>query len=92
MLITQIKKYRELLKQIRKERGEFCEACHAPAKYGHHIIPVSELRVHANLIFEPANIIILCNDCHSLMHPLLRNVSDWKKARIDRGQMLNRLS
>ena len=30
--IGQIKKYRSLLKQIRNERGEFCEACGTPAR------------------------------------------------------------
>ncbi|MDD5352996.1 MAG: HNH endonuclease [Candidatus Omnitrophica bacterium] len=86
------KEYLGILKQIRLERGEFCESCGEKAKYIHHIIPVSESKIHSNLIFEPSNMIILCDNCHSLMHPLLRNVSDWKRARKDRGQMINHLN
>ncbi len=88
--MKQLRIYIKLCKKIREERGEWCEACGEIAKYIHHIIPVSESRIHANLIYEPANMIILCDDCHALMHPLLRNISDWKKARIERGQMISR--
>lgn len=82
-------RYLSVLKEIRATRGEFCEACHAPATHGHHIIPVSETSIASVLVFEPANILILCDDCHALMHPLLRNVSDWKGARKRRGVALN---
>lgn len=82
-------RYREVLRQILTERGEECEACHKPATHGHHIIPVSETSIASELVFETANIIILCDECHALMHPNLRNVSDWKGARKRRGQALN---
>lgn len=85
-----LKRYIQVLKKIREDRGLFCEACGEPAKHGHHIIPVSETRIHSELVYEPANIILLCDECHALMHPLIRNVSDWKKARKQRGQTLNR--
>jgi len=84
-------RYLRVLKQIRRERGEYCEACGAPAKHGHHIIPVSETSIASELVYEPANIMILCDDCHALMHPLLRNVSDWKRARKNRGQALHQM-
>lgn len=82
--------YLDIIKKVRQERGEFCEACKIPAKYIHHIIRVSESRIHSNLLYEPANMIILCDDCHALMHPLLRNVNEWKIARKERGQMITR--
>jgi len=82
-------RYITVLKQIRSERGEFCECCGVPATHGHHIIPVSETSIASELVFEPANIIILCDDCHALTHPLLRNISDWGAARIRRGIALN---
>ena len=84
-------RYVTVLNAIRQERGCFCEACGVPAKHGHHIIPVSETGIAAELVFEPANILLLCDDCHALMHPLLRNIADWKRARKDRGQALHRI-
>ncbi len=89
-IFINMKEYLNILKQIREERGEKCEACGAIAKYIHHIIPVSKQRIHHNLMYEPANMIILCDDCHALMHPLLRNVSEWKIARKERGQTIAR--
>ena len=85
-----LKRYLKVLNQIRAERGEMCEACHSPASHGHHIITVGTTGIAMELIYEPANIMILCDDCHALMHPLIRNISDWKRARTDRGQMLIR--
>jgi hypothetical protein len=90
--MNDLKRYIQVIKKIRKERGDYCECCGLPATHGHHIIPVSETSIHSELVFEPANILILCDDCHALMHPLLRNVSEWGKARTARGQMLNRPS
>jgi len=86
-----LKRYLDVLRQIRQERGERCEACGVPAHHVHHIIPCSETGIASELVFEPANIMILCDDCHALMHPLLRNVSRWDKARQDRGLALSRM-
>lgn len=80
--------YIRLIKAIREERGEFCEACHAPARHGHHIVPVSVSSIHSPLVYERANIMLLCDDCHALMHPLIRNISEWQVAKADRGQAL----
>ena len=88
--MTTLKQYLDVLKKIRQERGECCECCGAVAWHGHHIIPVGETSIHSDLVFHPANIMILCDDCHALMHPLIRNVNDWIVARKDRGQMLRR--
>jgi hypothetical protein len=90
-----MRRYLSVLGQLRAERGEFCEACASagkmvPARHGHHIIRVSETNIHSELVYEPANIIILCDDCHALMHPLLRNISEWKIARSDRGRAIHR--
>jgi hypothetical protein len=82
-------RYLAVLNKIRCERGEYCECCHKPANHGHHIIPVSETSIASELVFESANIIILCDECHALMHPLIRNISDWQGARQRRGQALN---
>lgn len=83
-------RYRAVVAQILRERGRQCEACGAAATHPHHIIPVSETSIHSELVYEPANMIILCDDCHALMHPLIRNVNDWGKARKGRGRALNR--
>lgn len=85
-----LKRYIAVCDKIRLERGEYCECCGVPSRHMHHIIPVSETRICSELVYEPANMMILCDDCHALMHPLLRNVSEWGKARIDRGRRLNR--
>ena len=83
-------KYKSILKQVRLDRGEFCEACGEKSKHIHHIIRVSETGIHSELIYDPANMIILCDDCHALMHPLIRNISEWEIAGRDRGLALNR--
>jgi len=85
-----LKRYLNVLRQIRNERGEYCECCGIPAIHGHHIISVGETSIHSELVYEPANIMLLCDECHALMHPLVRNISEWGQARKDRGQMLSR--
>ena len=60
--------YLKTIQTIRRERGEYCECCGMPATHGHHVIPVSETSICSALVFEPANILILCDDCHALMH------------------------
>lgn len=83
-------RYIRTMRRIREERGGRCECCDAPANHGHHVVPVSATSVHAALVYEPANIMLLCDDCHALMHPLIRNIAEWKIARRDRGQALVR--
>ena len=87
--MAKLSRYLAVLRQIRQERGETCECCHAPAHHGHHIIPVSETSIASELVFAPANIMLLCDECHALMHPLLRNVSNWAGARVRRGHELS---
>ncbi|MCE5334357.1 MAG: HNH endonuclease [Desulfobacteraceae bacterium] len=81
--------YLKVLKAIRRERGEKCEACGIPAKHGHHIIPVSVTGISSPLFVEPSNIMILCDDCHLLMHPLIRN-TEWSTVRKGRGLAIRR--
>jgi len=87
--VKKLARYLEMLRLVKRERGCNCECCLEPATHGHHIIPVSETSIASELVFEPANIILLCDVCHALMHPLIRNISDWQGARIRRGQALN---
>lgn len=81
-----------MLQEIRRERGEYCECCGAAARHGHHIIPVSDTGIASALLCEKSNIMLLCDDCHGLMHPLIRRVNDWEIARRDRGQATIRRS
>ena len=83
-----LKRYLDVLKQIRLDRGEFCECCGVPAPHGHHINPVSETSIASELVFEPSNIMILCDDCHCLMHPGIRNVNSWAEPKKQRGGAL----
>ena len=87
--MTKLKQYLDVLKVIREKHGNKCECCGAEAKYGHHINPVSETSINSELLFYAPNIMILCDDCHCLMHPLLRNVNSWAEPRKKRGQNLN---
>lgn len=82
-------RYLNVLNEIKRERGKFCECCKSLATHGHHIIPVSETSIASELVFETANIMLLCDNCHALMHPGIRNISDWRGARKRRGQRLN---
>lgn len=84
---TNTKRYREILAAVRAERGEKCEACGVPARHAHHIIPVGQTGIAADLAYEPANLMILCDDCHLLMHPNIRN-TDWVTVRRARGVAL----
>ena len=86
-----LKKYLDVCKKIRKERGEYCECCGVPSRHMHHIMPVSETSIHSIMVYEESNLMILCDDCHLLMHPLIRR-PEWGEARKGRGRALNRRS
>ncbi|MBU2177442.1 MAG: HNH endonuclease [Gammaproteobacteria bacterium] len=86
--MASLKKYLDVLTKIKADRGEKCECCGDPARHGHHIIRVGETSIHNELVYEPANIMLLCSDCHMLMHPLIRN-AEWGIAKIGRGQMFS---
>ena len=90
MAVKHLRRYQRVVAQVRIDRGGVCEGCGAPASHVHHIHRVSDTRIHSELVYDPANMLLLCDRCHALMHPLLRNVSDWKGARKRRGAMLSR--
>ena len=85
-----LRRYIAVLQKIRAERGERCEACGVPAHHGHHIIPTVDTGIASELVYEPANIMILCDDCHALMHPGIRNISEWSQARKGRARAIRR--
>lgn len=80
-------RYRRVLADVRAARGERCEACGVPAKSGQHVVSVGLAGIASELVFEPANILILCNSCHALMHPL-RRAYPWLDAARRRGVAL----
>jgi hypothetical protein len=84
-----LKRYRAVKAAVLAERGEFCEACRAPSRYVHHIIGVSMTGIASELVYEPANLMVLCDDCHALMHPGYRSY-DWGQAKKGRGQAIAR--
>lgn len=72
---------------VRAARGSVCEACRVPATHVHHVIPVGDTGIAAELVYEPANVLVLCNDCHLLFHPGIRR-TDWLTVRRARGKGL----
>lgn len=82
-------RYRRVVREVLEARGYFCECCGIPARHVHHIVPSSITGMHSELVFAPENMLVICNDCHLLMHPLIRRPS-WTKAAKRRGQALNR--
>ena len=82
-------RYRRVLASVRQERGERCEACGVPARSGHHVIGVGLSGIASELVYAPANIMLLCNDCHALMHPG-RRAYPWIDAAKRRGVALGR--
>ena len=74
------RRYLALFEAVRAERGAYCEACGVPATHVHHIIPIRKTGINADLVYEPANVMIMCDDCHLLMHPLIRR-TDWLMIR-----------
>jgi Na+-transporting NADH:ubiquinone oxidoreductase subunit NqrA len=53
MAVTDLKRYQQVVRRVRAERGDHCELCGYPATHIHHIIPVSETRIHSPLVFAP---------------------------------------
>ena len=83
-------RYMAMLRAVRTERGAYCEAYHdppVPATHVHHIIPIRESGINSELVYDLSNVIILCDDDHLLMHPLIRRTV-WLTIRRDRGRAL----
>lgn len=88
------RRYRRAIFAVLEQRGEECEACHVPARHVHHIITVATSGIDSELAYEPANMLVLCNDCHALMHPGSKNRNMWwrmNEAGQSRGHALNRV-
>lgn len=82
--------YKEAVVAVRLRENLKCEACGASARHTHHIHRVSDTSLHSVMFSDPANLMLLCDECHGLMHPLLRGGPRWKTAREMRGRDLRR--
>lgn len=82
--LSPVTRYKRVLAAVRAERGERCEACGVPARSGHHIVSVGIAGIASELVFEPANLMILCDGCHALFHPG-RRFYPWLDAARRRG-------
>lgn len=80
-------RYRRVLAAVRAERGERCEACGYPTRMAHHVNAVGITGIADALVHEPANLLLLCDDCHALMHPGRRGYS-WLAAKAQRSAAL----
>lgn len=80
-------RYRAFKRAVLAASNGRCVACGAPARHPHHIIPVSQTRIHALLAIDPANGMALCDNCHCLMHPNFRRYP-WIALRIGRSHAL----
>lgn len=85
--LSNARRYKAMIAAVLAERGAFCEACGVPATHVHHIIPIRESGINSELVFEPANVIILCDSDHLLMHPGIRK-TNWLLIRGNRGRAL----
>lgn len=81
------RRYRQMLAAIHRDRGARCEACGTSARHVHHVIPIRQTGINDELAYEPANLLIMCDNCHMLMHPLIRK-TDWLLIRRQRGAAL----
>lgn len=84
-----MRRYRAFKATILAERGKTCEGCGDYADRIHHIIPIQESGINSELVFEPANVMVLCDDDHCLMHPNQRRYP-WGTLRIIRSHALSR--
>lgn len=88
-----MRRYRRAVVEIRLSR-RVCESCGRNANeagqrklYCHHLQPVGTLEggLASDLATNPANLLLLCNDCHALFHPGIRRYP-WAVAAGLRGK------
>jgi 5-methylcytosine-specific restriction endonuclease McrA len=84
---TPRQRYLRVVREVLDQRGRHCECCGIPARHIHHINPCSPKSIHSELYYAPENMMVICNDCHLLMHPLIRRPS-WKRAAKAQGTSL----
>ena len=76
--VSRARLYISVVADVLEARDFRCESCGAPdIEHVHHIVPVSETGICSELAIEPANMMVLCNDCHVLFHPGSRNRNMW---------------
>ncbi len=83
-----------LMRQYRAAKRELiarcdgkCECCGGPGLFPHHILPVGKTGINDIMAVDPANLILVCSYCHTLMHPGVRHYL-WKNAQITRGNLM----
>ena len=74
--LTLFREYRAAQAQVRRERGETCEVCRVPARATHHLASVGSTGIASPLVSDPRNLLVVCDDCHTLFHPG-RRVYPW---------------
>ena len=84
-----MKRYRLVKRETLAARGAKCEACGTPSNHVHHVAPVSDTGIASELVYDPANLLVLCDDCHCLFHPGYRTYP-WLTVGVTRGRMLQR--
>ncbi|TGK12848.1 HNH endonuclease signature motif containing protein [Leptospira stimsonii] len=82
--------YKTFVSALVEKRGR-CDSCGNTAKevgqkklHIHHLIHVSRLGLSDPAITDEGNVLVLCNHCHSLFHPLKREYN-WFMAGVSRG-------
>lgn len=87
--LTLLRAYRAAQVQVRRERGERCEICKDPARATHHLASVASTGIASPLVSDVRNLLIVCNDCHTLFHPGYRRYP-WLSAGVRRTNALVR--
>ena len=82
--LTPRRAYLAAPRQVRAERGERCEVCATPARATHHLAAVGSTGIASALVSDPDNLLIVCDDCHTLFHPG-RRVYPWLTVGIRRA-------
>ncbi|EMM94270.1 HNH endonuclease (plasmid) [Leptospira interrogans serovar Icterohaemorrhagiae] len=85
-----ISEYKMFVNTLVGSRGK-CDSCGNTATevgqkklHVHHLIHVVRLGLSDPAILDEGNILVLCNHCHSLFHPLKREYN-WFIAGVSRG-------
>lgn len=86
--------YRAFVEAVRVERGNRCQACGrsaADARQGslhvHHLWPIAKSGISDGLVTCRANVLLVCDYCHTLQHPARRSWP-WLAVGAARGRAL----
>ncbi len=90
----EVERKREIRQQYRVAKRELiarcggrCEICGDVGLFPHHILPVGTTGINDIMAVDPANMILVCSYCHTLMHPGVRHYL-WKNAQIQRSNLM----